>query len=330
MRLITENEVLPGRDALLLVENLRLEQGLRAHSHGFAALTFVRSGQARQHTEHGPSDLSPGRVVVIGPGSWHSYEPRGQMCVSNLYIGMTLLRAAGGAMPHLPALAPVLCANPGQAHLDVMTLDVADDALESCISVVDSLSRGTTTNLLGCLARLFDILSFIAPRPVPAPAPGHGPGRDQSLTAAPKTWHGTGQTHAARAVSLLNERLASPWTLAALARQVRISPSQLARRFSAEFGISPMAYLRRARAEHMAYLLESTTMPVFAACRAVGWHDANYGARRFRAHWGLSPSQYRAVSAGNTPAAQDGPGNPACHTVSPSAVWQARSRHGRS
>jgi AraC family L-rhamnose operon transcriptional activator RhaR len=35
--------------------------------------------------------------------------------------------------------------------------------------------------------------------------------------------------------------------------------------------------------------------------RAVGWHDPNYAARRFRATYGLSPTEYRRRFAFTAP-----------------------------
>jgi AraC family L-rhamnose operon transcriptional activator RhaR len=58
-----------------------------------------------------------------------------------------------------------------------------------------------------------------------------------------------------------------------------------------------MAYLRRARAERSAYLLLSTADPVSVIGAAVGWDDPNLFARRFRTHFGLSPTAYRASLA---------------------------------
>ena len=64
-----------------------------------------------------------------------------------------------------------------------------------------------------------------------------------------------------------------------------------------------MAYLARLRAEHAANLLLRSDQSIAAIGRTVGWPDQNYFARRFRDHYGLSASVYRArfsASAGHS------------------------------
>ncbi|GAA1320419.1 helix-turn-helix domain-containing protein [Leucobacter albus] len=63
-----------------------------------------------------------------------------------------------------------------------------------------------------------------------------------------------------------------------------------------------MTHLQRLRAERMAYLLRTTELTVAATGRTVGWSDPSYASRRFSAHWGVSPSDYRR-RAPATPAA---------------------------
>ena len=55
-----------------------------------------------------------------------------------------------------------------------------------------------------------------------------------------------------------------------------------------------MAYLAQLRAEHAATLLLHSDQPVTSISQAVGWPDQNYFARRFKAHYGLSATTYRA------------------------------------
>ncbi|MGA2830599.1 MAG: helix-turn-helix domain-containing protein [Streptosporangiaceae bacterium] len=56
-----------------------------------------------------------------------------------------------------------------------------------------------------------------------------------------------------------------------------------------------VAYLAQLRAAHAATLLLHSDQPVTCIGREVGWADQNYFARRFKAHYGLSATTYRAV-----------------------------------
>jgi AraC family L-rhamnose operon transcriptional activator RhaR len=61
-----------------------------------------------------------------------------------------------------------------------------------------------------------------------------------------------------------------------------------------------MTYLARRRVETAAGLLLHTDQSVTQIGRSVGWPDQNYFARRFKAHFGLSPTSYRGRFADRT------------------------------
>ena len=99
--------------------------------------------------------------------------------------------------------------------------------------------------------------------------------------------------HVVIAVNVLRARLAEPWTLNSLAEEVHLSRSQLARSFDAVTGMSPMAYLRKMRAEHLARLLATTDLSVGEAARAVGWRNQFHASQTFHAAYKVSPTEYR-------------------------------------
>lgn len=105
--------------------------------------------------------------------------------------------------------------------------------------------------------------------------------------------HGVLRGHVVVAAKLLQERIAEPWTLNALAAEVHLSRSQLARSFAATVGMSPMAYLRQMRVERMARLLVSTDLSVAEAARSVGWKNQFHASQCFHAACGRSPTEYR-------------------------------------
>lgn len=95
------------------------------------------------------------------------------------------------------------------------------------------------------------------------------------------------------AIQVLRPRLAEQWTLDALSAEVHLSRSQLVRCFDSATGMSPMAYLRKMRAERMARLLASTDLSVAEAARSVGWKNQFHASQCFHAHYGVSPTEYR-------------------------------------
>jgi len=95
-------------------------------------------------------------------------------------------------------------------------------------------------------------------------------------------------------MQLLDSDLSQPWTLTELAARLRVSPGYLLRLFKDASGVPPMAYLARRRVETAAEQLLHSSDPIGQIGRAVGWPDQNYFARRFKAHFGLSATDYRS------------------------------------
>lgn len=91
----------------------------------------------------------------------------------------------------------------------------------------------------------------------------------------------------------LDQNLATPFDLAAVAEAVNVSQRTLLRRFAAETQDTPLRYLQKARVRQARHLLETTDRSVSAITAAVGYGDQATFARLFQRHVGLTPSQYR-------------------------------------
>lgn len=86
----------------------------------------------------------------------------------------------------------------------------------------------------------------------------------------------------------LHERLA----IADLARQSRISPSQLKRDFVGLFGVAPQRYLTKIRLDAALTMLKGDE-PIADIAQACGYADQSAFTRRFKHALGISPSEYR-------------------------------------
>jgi AraC family L-rhamnose operon transcriptional activator RhaR len=93
---------------------------------------------------------------------------------------------------------------------------------------------------------------------------------------------------------MMEERPDFHWTLGLLAAELHLAPGYLVRLFKGATGLPPMAYLSRHRVELAATRLLHTDQPISRIGESVGWPDQNYFARRFKSHYGLSASTYRA------------------------------------
>ena len=96
-----------------------------------------------------------------------------------------------------------------------------------------------------------------------------------------------------RALALLHEELARPWTVASLAHSVGLSRAALARRFGQAVGEPPMGYLAGWRLALAADRLRDTDDTVAAVSRAVGYTSPFTFSTAFKRAYGASPLVWR-------------------------------------
>jgi transcriptional regulator GlxA family with amidase domain len=102
---------------------------------------------------------------------------------------------------------------------------------------------------------------------------------------------------------LLNEiekRRAKSCSLKEAADFLNISPGHLSKKFKALTGISFITYVIRRRIRRARLMLAHTDLPIVKIATELGFHQANYFARVFRAETGLSPSEFRRESSINS------------------------------
>jgi transcriptional regulator GlxA family with amidase domain len=82
--------------------------------------------------------------------------------------------------------------------------------------------------------------------------------------------------------------------IADLAERAHLSPRHLQRRFTAEIGVPPAAYVEQVRIEAARRALVEGDEPVDAMARRLGFGTAETLRRAFHRHLGVAPSEYRA------------------------------------
>jgi AraC-like DNA-binding protein len=101
-----------------------------------------------------------------------------------------------------------------------------------------------------------------------------------------------------RALTLLHNQPAHPWTVAELARQTGLSRTVLSERFRHFLAESPMAYLTRWRLQLGARALTATSHSVTQIASEVGYESEAAFNRAFKREYGLPPARYRREKAG--------------------------------
>ena len=97
-----------------------------------------------------------------------------------------------------------------------------------------------------------------------------------------------------RARGFIHARLADPNVhLRAIAAAAHVTPAHLVRRFRAELGTTPAAYLWEQRVTSGIDLLTHTGLPVGEIASRTGFRSVYHFSRRVKRHTGASPTQLR-------------------------------------
>ena len=96
----------------------------------------------------------------------------------------------------------------------------------------------------------------------------------------------------------LQEKLALPISLSALASHYQLSERTLSRRFHRASGTTPWQYLLHLRMTEAATLLKGTNLSVTQIAVEVGIADSAHFARQFKKANGLTPTAYRKAVRG--------------------------------
>jgi AraC-like DNA-binding protein len=99
--------------------------------------------------------------------------------------------------------------------------------------------------------------------------------------------------HVGRAIALMHEKPAEPWTVDALGQQVGLSRSALHERFVQLAGQPPMQYLTNWRMQLGAGLLRDGHAKVAAIAQEVGYESEAAFARAFKRAMGTPPAAWR-------------------------------------
>ncbi|QMU78433.1 AraC family transcriptional regulator [Streptacidiphilus sp. PB12-B1b] len=255
------------------------------HTHSFIEVMFVIGGEGVHLSQLGRHELAIGDIMVLRPGAWHALEECSDLQVVNCCFGVELLHRELAWTREDSLLSQLLWDGPyapGQGGVLQLRLDHTD--LASCVVHLDALEDlravPSGSHRADIVGRLALVLGHLA----------RGVGQDgDSLSTAQEPTHPA----VVRAIRLFESRIAHDWSLAELAEQLHLAPNYLGRVFKSATGLPPMAYLAHYRMETAAVLLGRTDQSVAQVSEAVGCADQNYFARRFKAHYGLSPSTYR-------------------------------------
>lgn len=253
------------------------------HDHEFVEVVVVVGGSCRHHSVLGERPINKGDAFLFRPGAWHAYRNCQSLSLYNCCFDPALLGHELSWMVDDPLLGRLLWSIPlAPAQRGMVALRLSNTELAHCRTLLEELCAiskvSSATHRADKLGLLLQLLGVLA-RQIPADKMPVQPTKPPLAVLT--------------ALKLIDDNPAEPWSLAALAVRTHVQPAYLVRSFTRLAGLPPMAYLRRRRLELAASLLARSNEPVGQVANLVGWPDANYFTRRFRAEFGLTPSAYR-------------------------------------
>jgi AraC family L-rhamnose operon transcriptional activator RhaR len=255
------------------------------HTHSFVEVALTISGAGVHHCLAGRRALTAGDVLLLRPGVWHGYEECRALDVYNCCFSTELLQRELGWTREDPLLGYLLWTGPYSAQRrGVLAAHLDPAAVAECVGHLDALAglgaMPVSRHRGDIIGRLSLFLSCLARAVVTEGAASAGPGPAHPAVVD--------------AMRMMEGRPEYQWTLTDLADRLHLAPGYLVRLFKSATGLPPMAFLARHRVETAAARLLGTDDPIRAIGESVGWPDQNYFARRFKAHYGMSASAYRA------------------------------------
>jgi AraC-like DNA-binding protein len=267
--------------------------GMAVAAHDRATFYVVVRGNARVEVEGEPvCELSAGDTLFIPHGTAHivrdakhtkpvrvcdgSPQPRGATRrLGGTGAQTTLIKGffqfAGRKPSLLDGMPPVIAltsTDPTQHRWTAATLQLL---------LAESLAPGPASVLV--LQRLADVLFVQTLRALATRHSGLAALADPAIHEA---------------LSILHGKVAHPWTVAALAKAVRLSRSGFAARFTALVGEPPLQYLARWRMGRAAELLRETHRRIAEIAQDVGYESVPSFNKAFRKWQGQSPTSFRA------------------------------------
>lgn len=104
---------------------------------------------------------------------------------------------------------------------------------------------------------------------------------------------GAADPHVGRALALIHQKMAEPWSAEGLAREAGLSRSAFIDRFTSLVGVPPIRYLTLWRLQTAKLRLRETRDTIAQLAHAVGYESEEAFSRAFKRAFGLPPARWR-------------------------------------
>lgn len=244
------------------------------HWHTEVEFVYLREGSALCRIGSQTYRLDAGQGIFINTQVIHRFEAEGRAIIPNIVFSPSLL-AAEDSLIYARYLEPVLLSG---CDCAVFSRDVPwqRDVLTKLLHVF-ALQEGE--NQLDTVCALLALWGLLKAH----------------LPMTQKRQEGTAADHAQlqRIMQYIHANYPQSIALDDLAKAARLSKSSVLKLFQRELHVSPIRYLIRYRLQCAAKLLHTAEGSVAQTAQTVGFENTSYFCRKFKALFGVTPSEYR-------------------------------------
>jgi len=270
----------PGRSPFYAITAGRSSLVLGRKTYELNEGDFVLLPSGAPHVMRGAKD-----APIVALDDWMRLHPKNESGFIHIDGPGPALRITGGffsfaamkANPMFDVLPPIIHLRRDDPHVQ----EWLEPTLRFIHAEIAHRHQGSQT----VLRRLADVLFIQAVR---AYAAQH--------SCATSWLRGLSDARVGKALMLLHERYAEPWTLDSLAREIGTSRTALAVQFKQLVGEAPMAYLTRWRITRAANRMRSERINMSRLAESVGYNSDAVFSKAFRRITGQSPARYRRAN----------------------------------
>ena len=283
MRILKVENYIQGELSLHIFQETIVNSHIDLHTHEFAEIIYVTSGECIQTLDGFSYHLKRGDMVFINRGSTHEFIPVNPFTYYNIcfspeiiiqrvihrHNAIELLSLSSlEALQSTDALPMNRFSFRGEERQWIETL-LQDMHIEyiSDQSERNAILESYMTILVAKILRKIHC----------------------SISETQEELSGVWRAIA----EFIDENLDQKISLEDLAQKCFYNPSYFSRTFKQKFGLSPIEYITRERAKMAAGLLTNTTLSMDAIAEKCGYGDKSSLYRAFEKNYGCSPTDYR-------------------------------------
>lgn len=247
------------------------------HWHPELEFVYIRKGTAAVSVGNNKYTLTAGNGIFINTQAIHRFESTEPALIPNIVFSPLLL-APKESLIFQKYIQPVLTSTDCQ----IFTPDIPwQKEIINILNSIFLLQEQTDSCELQTIRLLLELWQIMYENM-------HADSTDQNCRI-----HIKEQARLQIILQYIHENYQNNLTLEELTRLVSLSKSSILNLFNEYVHMSPIDYIIHYKLKHAAYLLDTTENSISYIAQSTGFHNIGYFCRKFKAVFGLTPSQYR-------------------------------------